>query len=226
MTHICVGKLTIIGSDNGLSPGRRQAIIWTKARTLLIEPLGTNFSEILIAIEIFSFKKMHLKISSANWRPFCLGLNVFRLQLSLCDIYGNFTQKYSIYLGLRYIRNHTSVIKAAHAKDKWGNGYIWLKQPSDSKVHGANMRPIWGRQDPGGPHVGPISLAIWAHVVAALSVKYAYRTWGTFSTPKLTGSPTVQHISRILSISILKWIRRCYLITTITAQWRKHESAH
>ena len=28
-THICVGKLTIIGSDNGLSPGRRQAIIWT-----------------------------------------------------------------------------------------------------------------------------------------------------------------------------------------------------
>ena len=31
----------------------------------------------------------------------------------------------------------------------------------DSKVHGANMGPIWGRQDPGGPHVGPMSLAIW-----------------------------------------------------------------
>ena len=38
VTHICVGKPTIIGSDNGLSPGRRQAIIWTNAGILLIEP--------------------------------------------------------------------------------------------------------------------------------------------------------------------------------------------
>ena len=77
MTHICVVKLTIIGSDNGLSPGRRQAIIWTNAEILLIGPLGTNFIEILIGIKKFSFKKMHLKVSSAKWRPFCLGLNEF-----------------------------------------------------------------------------------------------------------------------------------------------------
>ena len=51
LTNICVGKLTSIGSDNGLSPGRSQAIIWTSAE---------------------SFKKMHLKMSSAKWRPFCL----------------------------------------------------------------------------------------------------------------------------------------------------------
>ena len=82
MTHICVGKLTIIGSDNGLSPGRRQAIIWTNAWILLIGPLGTIFSEISIAIEAFSFKKMHLKISSAKWRPFCLGLNVLKIILA------------------------------------------------------------------------------------------------------------------------------------------------
>ena len=31
----------------------------------------------------------------------------------------------------------------------------------DSKVHGANMGPIWGRQGPGGPHVGPMNFAIW-----------------------------------------------------------------
>ena len=74
--HICVSKLTIIGSDNGLSPGRRQAIILTNAGILLIEPLGTNFSEILIWIQILSFKKMRLQMSSAKWRPFCLGLNV------------------------------------------------------------------------------------------------------------------------------------------------------
>ena len=76
VSHICVVKLTIIGSDNGLSPGRRQAIIWTNDGLLLIWPLGTNFSEMLIGIQTFSFKKMHLKMSSAKWRPFCLGLNV------------------------------------------------------------------------------------------------------------------------------------------------------
>ena len=55
----CVGKLTIIGSVNGLSPGLRQAIIWASAGILLIGPLGTNFSEILIRIQTFSLKKMY-----------------------------------------------------------------------------------------------------------------------------------------------------------------------
>ena len=75
MTHICVNKLTSIGSDNGLSPGRRQAIIWTNAGILLIWTLGTNFSEILSQIRAYSFKKMHFKMASAKWRPFCHGLN-------------------------------------------------------------------------------------------------------------------------------------------------------
>ena len=75
VTHICVAYLTIIASDNGLSPSRRQAIIWTNAGILLIGPLGIKFSEILIKINTFSFKKMHLKLSSAKRRPFCLGLN-------------------------------------------------------------------------------------------------------------------------------------------------------
>ena len=59
VTHICVGTNTNIGSDNGLSPGRRQAIIWTNAGILFIEPLGTNFSGITSEIHTFSFKKMH-----------------------------------------------------------------------------------------------------------------------------------------------------------------------
>ena len=48
MTLVCLTKLTIIGSDKGLSPGWRQAIIWTSGEILLIRILGTNFSEILI----------------------------------------------------------------------------------------------------------------------------------------------------------------------------------
>ena len=76
VTHICVSKLAIIGPDNGLSPHRRQAIIWTNVAILLIGPLGTNFSEIIIGIQTLSFKKICLKMSSAKWHPFCLGLNV------------------------------------------------------------------------------------------------------------------------------------------------------
>ena len=51
--HICIGKLTIIDSDNGLSPGRHQAMIWTSAGILLIGPLGTNFREIVIEMQTF-----------------------------------------------------------------------------------------------------------------------------------------------------------------------------
>ena len=76
--HICVSKLTIIGSDNGLSPGRCQAIIWTSAGILLIRTIGTNFGEILGKIHLFSFSEMHLKMSSAKCRLFGLGLNELR----------------------------------------------------------------------------------------------------------------------------------------------------
>ena len=61
MTHLGVGKSTTIGLDNGLSPGGRRAIIRTNAGILLIEPLGTSFSEILIEIKTSSFKKKRLK---------------------------------------------------------------------------------------------------------------------------------------------------------------------
>ena len=72
--QICVGNLNTIVSDNGLSPGRHQATICTNAGIMLIGSLGTNFGEILI--QIFSFKKIQLKISSGKWRSFCLVLNM------------------------------------------------------------------------------------------------------------------------------------------------------
>ena len=75
VTKICVGKQTIIGSDNGLSLERRQAIVWPSAGILLIGPLGTNFSEILINIQTFSLNKIRLKMSSVKCCSFRLGLN-------------------------------------------------------------------------------------------------------------------------------------------------------
>ena len=76
----------MIGSDNGLSPGRRQAIIWTNAGVLLMQTLGTNFSEMLNEILTFLLKKMHLKMSSAKWCLFRLGLN--ELNLGTVDAWG------------------------------------------------------------------------------------------------------------------------------------------
>ena len=76
VTHIGISKFSIIGSDNGLSPGQHQAIIATNAEILLIEPLGTIFNEILIKLHTFSFKKIYFKLSPGKWQPFCLGLNL------------------------------------------------------------------------------------------------------------------------------------------------------
>ena len=62
-----------IGSDNGLSPIRRQAIIQCNAGLTSIEPLETKCNEILIRIQTFSFTKMHLTLSSAKCRRLCPG---------------------------------------------------------------------------------------------------------------------------------------------------------
>ena len=112
VTHICIGNLTIIGSDNGLSPDRRQAIIWTNAGLLLIGPLGTNFSEILIEILTFSFKKMRLKVSSAKRRPFCLGLNVLMKHYIHISAYHstNYTQTYNHTTGSPRKSNNSIII--------------------------------------------------------------------------------------------------------------------
>ena len=104
VTHICVSKLTVIGSDNGLSPGRRQAIIWTNAGMLLIGPLETNLSEILSEIHTFWLTKMHLKMSSWKWRPFCFGLNVltpvYRISLSQWPLASVYIMPHPLHRGL------------------------------------------------------------------------------------------------------------------------------
>ena len=77
VTHICISKLTIIGSDNGLSPGQRQAIIWTNAGTLLIRSFGINFSEnfnrnLCIFIQENAFENVVSKLTAILSRPQCV----------------------------------------------------------------------------------------------------------------------------------------------------------
>ena len=54
-------------------------------------------------------------------------------------------------------------------KPEWSGQSRWI--PPDSKVHGANMGTTWGRQDPGGPHVGPMNLAIWGQILYSYVVR-------------------------------------------------------
>ena len=79
----CVGKLTIIDSDNGLSAWTAPSHYLNQCWNIVNWPLGTNFSEILIGIHTFSFKKMYLKMSSAKRGPFCFGFNMLTMWLAL-----------------------------------------------------------------------------------------------------------------------------------------------
>ena len=76
VTHVCVCNLIMTGSDNGLSPGRRQAIIWANAEMLLVEPWATNFSDILIEIHTITFGKFLWICQQQIDGHFVSGLNV------------------------------------------------------------------------------------------------------------------------------------------------------
>ena len=85
------------------------------------------------------------------------------------------------------------------------NLHYFFKMFPDNKVHGANMGPIWGRQDPGGPHVGPMNFVIW---VMSLN-----RDWYPDTTKK----------ARIISGRFDKWQNvpnlACVPIITYYPQW-------
>ena len=72
-------QLTNIGSDGGLSPDRRQAIILIKAKIMFIGPLGTNSIGLSIEWNSNIFIQENSKMSSGKWRPFCLDLNVLKM---------------------------------------------------------------------------------------------------------------------------------------------------
>ena len=125
MTLICVSILTVIGSDNGLSPGRRQAIIWTNVGILLSRIWGTNFSE----IHRFSFKKMNLKMPSVKWRHFCRGLNVLTLQGQVTHIIRQYTRP--------------SLLQAMNCRQNitWTNVGIWSIEPSSQEQTPVKIYP-------------------------------------------------------------------------------------
>ena len=122
--HLCVSKLTIIGSDNGLSPGRRQAIVWTIAWILLIGPLGTNFSEISKFIHFHFqgnvFENVVWKMAAILSRPQCVDITTHTVMQcmgtvityviygSMCDMYFHSLDSFT------GIRPNTVPVKRSH----------------------------------------------------------------------------------------------------------------
>ena len=99
-----------------LSPGRRQAIIWTNTGILLIRSQERNLNETLIEINIFSLKKMHLKIKSGKWRPFYVGLNVLRR-----DIEGDGTKLECYIYSITELENLGTRANAKYQKIYWNS---------------------------------------------------------------------------------------------------------
>ena len=87
VTHICVSKLTIIGSDKGLSPRRCQAIIWTNGGLSLIGPLGTKPSEILTFIQENAFERVVCELAAILSRPQCVNVSAVLVQLPLTNLH-------------------------------------------------------------------------------------------------------------------------------------------
>ena len=121
----------IVGSDNGLSPIRRQAIFCTNAEILLIGPSETKFSEIFIGIQTFSLMKWHLKTSSVKWSLFCLGLNglmpkskTYRWSPKCCIMLTSWMKHFSRYWPL--VRGiHRSPVNSPH-KTEWRGALMFL----------------------------------------------------------------------------------------------------
>ena len=170
VTHICISKLTIIGSDNGLSPGRRQAIICTYAGILLIRPLGKNFNEILIEIHTFSFKEIHFKCRLENgvhFGPECVNskaLSGLRL-LTFITKKDNYWQpkKYPQEFTrpeLTSLRNHDDVMTWKHIQHHWP--FVWgIHQLQIDSLHQGPQWFLWHFNKWGLAGISSIQTSVW-----------------------------------------------------------------
>ena len=118
-----------------------------------------------------------------------------------------------ILVGKTFWYNEQSMLAAVFWANKGSssnNTQTRFRHP-DSKVQGANMGPIWGRQDPGGPHVGPMNFAIWANLVKKINQRIAKRplnTNGRLADRGLTSlvkEATGIHVINLYSSGLLRW---------------------
>ena len=121
---------------------------------------GYNFSQIVIKLRRFSLKEIHLKTSFSKCRPLCSALNMFGFDRSAniaCLRLAGMDMASAIYLHSNITRwiNHPE--NDRHSRDEKHSLIAWFIR--------ANMGPIWGRQDPSGPHAASHNDAIvWKRI--------------------------------------------------------------
>ena len=95
--------------------------------------------------------------------------------LSVSNLLGvkRFKQLIFLTYGCFFIGNWLLIYWLLYWSRSWYTGFCPKQHSPDSKVHGANMGPIWGRQDPGGPHVGPTNLAIGVNIITVSRERYS-----------------------------------------------------
>ena len=85
----------------------------------------------------------------------------------------------------------------------------------ESKFHGANMGPIWGRQDPGGPHVGPMNFAIWVFVSPVCAVSNMFELNYSIKYPQHGKLNSIKLLAMVLQWQCTRQNRSKYLIILI-----------
>ena len=144
MRHIFVNKLSVIASDNGLSAGRRQAIIWTNAGILLIGPFGAKFNDIFTEIHTFSFKKTHFKMAAILSRPQCVNCKPSRDNpASGRDGFWKDAQQFRFTnpsghcgIWIRWVKYRTPPDNALWPRD-------WLSRPMSRMMIGQRQSALW-----------------------------------------------------------------------------------
>ena len=117
-------------------------------------------------------------------RQFSLAHNILRLQEGTASIN-------------QCVDSHFAFVILNHSREV--NSWCCRQQEHtpDSKVHGANMGPIWGRQDPDGPHVGPMNFAIWDCMHLHRYMEFSGVTLGVTLKSALTSVPSLLNLHRL-----------------------------
>ena len=158
MTHM-IG--VIIGTGNGLARVWRQAFVWTKDDFMAVGNFTRNLNSF---IQEDAFGNV-CKISAMWSRPLCVQVTISVFYIPSTQAH---TQRNHNTTTL-FCTNDVKISLIIVARDQPLNNRVHSRPLTmishefypDSKVHGANMGPIWGRQDPDGHHVGPMNFAIW-----------------------------------------------------------------
>ena len=178
--HICMSKLNIIGSDNGLSPARYQAIIWTNDVLLSPRPYGMKF---YLKFKGFHSRKYIWKCRLRKWRPFCLGLNVLRMRGYRDSTSSNGCQE------------TCPINSLAPGKFEWNFRHVIFKQilVIDDWCFSCEIALTWKPQDLAYDKSTLVQVMAWCHQATS---HYLSQCWPSSLSPYVITRPQWVHSLR------------------------------